>query len=97
VQEGIKAGRLYQGTLHTFRTNCNAGFVPKAHSEGDIVISGRMDMNRAMDGDVVVVELLPRAKWGDGAEKVLAEEHHVDNAQKEVEGESAPICEVFFF
>lgn len=29
----------------------------------DIFISGRTDMNRAMEGDTVVVELLPEAQW----------------------------------
>ena len=29
----------------------------------DILISGRIDMNRAMEGDVVAVELLPEAQW----------------------------------
>jgi exosome complex exonuclease DIS3/RRP44 len=34
-----------------------------ATNVGEILISGRQDLNRAFDGDVVVVELHPESKW----------------------------------
>ncbi len=38
----------------------------------DILISGMVDMNRAMDGDVVAVEVLPEDQWRGASTKWVA-------------------------
>ncbi|KAG2423316.1 hypothetical protein HXX76_015463 [Chlamydomonas incerta] len=63
LQAGIKANKFYQGTLRVSRFNPFEGWVASEHVGEDILISGRGDMNRALDGDVVAVELLPEAQW----------------------------------
>jgi exosome complex exonuclease DIS3/RRP44 len=60
---GLAAGRYHQGTLRVNRFNPFEGWVSCDSVGKDILISGRIDMNRALDGDVVVVELLPEEEW----------------------------------
>jgi exosome complex exonuclease DIS3/RRP44 len=60
---GIRAGRLHQGALRVSRFNSAEGFVGAEGAGEDILIRGRPALNRATDGDVVAVELLPEAEW----------------------------------
>lgn len=63
VTAGIKGGRYHQGALRVSRFNPFEGWVGSESVGQDILILGRIAMNRAMDGDVVAVELLPEAEW----------------------------------
>ena len=54
---------LWQGTLRVNRYNTYEGWVASESVGQDILISGRVDMNRAFDGDAVAVELLPEEQW----------------------------------
>ena len=60
---GVAAGRLHQGALRVSRFNPFEGWVASQSVGGEILVSGRIDMNRALDGDVVAVELLPEEQW----------------------------------
>jgi hypothetical protein len=50
VAAGIAAGRLHQGALRASRFNPFDGWVSSEAVGQDILISGRIDMNRAIDG-----------------------------------------------
>ena len=53
--------------------NCSEGKV-KVRSDTitrPIVISGREHMNRAFDGDIVAIELLPKSEWGKVAKSTI--------------------------
>ncbi|KAL3151102.1 hypothetical protein ABBQ38_012969 [Trebouxia sp. C0009 RCD-2024] len=63
IQNGIKSGTYHQGALRVSRFNPFEGWVGSESVGQDILISGRVDMNRALDGDVVAVELLPESQW----------------------------------
>jgi exosome complex exonuclease DIS3/RRP44 len=63
LTRGLKEGRLHQGALRVSRFNPHEGFVGCDAVGADVLISGREDMNRALDGDIVAVELLPEAQW----------------------------------
>ncbi|KAF8058848.1 RRP44A [Scenedesmus sp. PABB004] len=63
VAAGIASGRYHQGALRVSRFSPFEGWVASEAVGQDIMITGRSDMNRAMDGDVVAVELLPEAQW----------------------------------
>ncbi|KAL6771469.1 hypothetical protein ACKKBG_A26505 [Auxenochlorella protothecoides x Auxenochlorella symbiontica] len=63
VTAGIKAGRYHQGTLRVSRFNPWEGYIACQSVEQEILLSGRGALNRAMDGDVVAVELLPEEQW----------------------------------
>lgn len=62
---------LWQGTLRVNRYNTYEGWVASESVGQDILISGRVDMNRAFDGDAVAVELLPEEQWTSPAGAVL--------------------------
>jgi exosome complex exonuclease DIS3/RRP44 len=52
ISEGIQAGRLQQGVLRmALRTNSRA-------TVGTVEIIGRMELNRAVEGDIVAIELI---------------------------------------
>jgi exosome complex exonuclease DIS3/RRP44 len=63
VTAGIKAGRYHQGALRVSRFNPFEGWVGSESAGQDLLIQGRVAMNRAMDGDIVAVELLPEEQW----------------------------------
>eukprot|EP00873_Tetraselmis_striata_P021093 jgi/Tetstr1/441357/TSEL_029608.t1 len=56
VDEGL-------GALRTSRHSAWEGRISWEAGGQDVLISGRSHLNRAMDGDVVAVELLPEAEW----------------------------------
>lgn len=45
------------------RFNAWEGYVGSESVGQDILLSGRAAMNRAMDGDIVALELLPEEQW----------------------------------
>ncbi|EFJ53011.1 hypothetical protein VOLCADRAFT_55673 [Volvox carteri f. nagariensis] len=63
LMAGIKSGRFHQGALRVSRFNSFEGWLASESVGEDILINGRVDMNRAIDGDVVAVELLPESQW----------------------------------
>lgn len=63
ITAGIKGGRYHQGSLRVSRFNSSEGWVGSESVGQDILISGREAMNRAMDGDIVAIELLPHDQW----------------------------------
>ena len=75
LQRGLEAGELHQGKLNSSRHNSSQGsvFVSTLPGHNAILIRDREALNRAMDGDVVVVKLLPQSEWKKDAERRLAE------------------------
>jgi len=79
IQDGVRAGRLVVGTLHMARDNATEGWVvpqvdkslgagtSKDQDTGsgsrDVLVSGRMCLNRATELDKVVVQVLPQSEW----------------------------------
>ncbi|XP_072428623.1 DIS3-like exonuclease 2 isoform X1 [Chiloscyllium punctatum] len=74
VSVGLKRGELIQGPLRINPKNYQEAFVPSPDGNRDIFINGVISRNRALNGDIVVVKLLPKEKWkiiipdGDGSE-----------------------------
>ena len=52
-----------QGSLRVNRFNSAEGYVGSESVGQDVLIAGRVAMNRALDGDIVAVELLPEEQW----------------------------------
>jgi len=73
LESGIKSGKFISGRLnvnkHCSRTEAFVarGGVNDSNKSGgsgtDILIAGNADRNRTVDGDLVVVELLPKSEW----------------------------------
>ena len=60
---GIKNGVLYQGPLSISPYNIMEGSVSTSAYPRPILILGRENLNRAFNGDGVVIELLPQSQW----------------------------------
>ena len=63
VAAGVKGGTLHQGAMRTSRFSPWEGRVGSDAVGADILVVGRSAMNRAVDGDVVAVRLLPESEW----------------------------------
>ena len=59
----LKTGPSMQGSLRVNRFNPYEGYVGSESVGQDILLAGRAAMNRALDGDIVAVELLPEEQW----------------------------------
>ena len=75
VNSGLQSGALHQGKLNVSRHNSSQGavFVSTLPGHTSVLIRDRDALNRAMDGDLVVVKLLPESEWHKNAEMRLAE------------------------
>ncbi|XP_034253802.1 exosome complex exonuclease RRP44 [Thrips palmi] len=63
IQDGLKAGKLHQGTFLASRENFLEGSVNVEGFEKFILVQGHAGLNRAVDGDTVALELLPESDW----------------------------------
>ena len=59
---GLRSGYLQSGKMYIFPHNHLEAEVAVAGGL-TVLISGRIDMNRALDGDDVIIRLHPREKW----------------------------------
>ncbi|XP_068945394.1 DIS3-like exonuclease 2 isoform X2 [Petaurus breviceps papuanus] len=63
VSAGLKRGILIQGVLRINPKKYHEAFIPSPDGTRDIFIDGVVARNRALNGDVVAVELLPKDRW----------------------------------
>ncbi|XP_063772613.1 DIS3-like exonuclease 2 isoform X2 [Pseudophryne corroboree] len=63
VSAGLKRGQLIQGSLRINPKKFHEAFLPSPDGLRDIFIDGVVSRNRALNGDVVVVKLLPQEQW----------------------------------
>ncbi|CAI9110453.1 OLC1v1010476C1 [Oldenlandia corymbosa var. corymbosa] len=63
ITSGLLRGIFHQGKLRVNRYNPFEAYVGSESIGDEIIIYGRTNMNRAFDGDVVAVELLPQDQW----------------------------------
>eukprot|EP00808_Paulinella_micropora_P004562 g24295.t1 len=74
IQDKLASGALHKGTftvgrLFWLEATVQTGAYPKP-----VLISGLMDMNRAVDGDVVAIELLKEMEWKSCSTQLAPEE-----------------------
>ncbi|XP_075431481.1 DIS3-like exonuclease 1 isoform X2 [Ascaphus truei] len=97
LEAGIKSGRYKQGVLgvNKHRSQLEAfvrlqGFGGKETDlQSDVLIHGTKARNRAIHGDVVVVELLPRSEWT-GRTGALCENEADERSAGESQSEVMP-------
>lgn len=63
IQSGMRSGRYIQGAFQGSRENFLEGFVRVESMERLVFLQGLMNLNRAIHGDVVAVELFPESDW----------------------------------
>ncbi|KAI4245447.1 MAG: hypothetical protein L6R40_002508 [Gallowayella cf. fulva] len=91
MSTGINNGTLHQGIFNVSPYNYLEGSVRVPAFDKSLLILGRENSNRAIQDDVVVVELLPKAQWKAPSTKIVEEEtlNKNENADAEDgEGES---------
>ncbi|KAK2895629.1 hypothetical protein Q8A73_015117 [Channa argus] len=63
VSHGLKRGELIQGQLRINPKKYLEAFIPSPDDTRDIFLDGIIARNRALNGDIVVVKVLPRDQW----------------------------------
>ncbi|XP_071965434.1 DIS3-like exonuclease 2 [Antedon mediterranea] len=63
VNDGLKRNTLLKGLLRINQRSYEDAFIDSPDSYGDIHIQGMHNRNRALNGDEVVVQLLPKELW----------------------------------
>ncbi|KAM4605590.1 DIS3-like exonuclease 2 isoform 2-T2 [Polymixia lowei] len=63
VSHALKRGELIQGALRINPKKYHEAFIPSPDGMRDIFLDGIIARNRALNGDVVVVQVLPREQW----------------------------------
>ncbi|PIA46664.1 hypothetical protein AQUCO_01500303v1 [Aquilegia coerulea] len=74
ITAGLHRGIYHQGKLRVNRYNPFEAYVGSESIGDEIIIQGRGNMNRAFDGDVVAVELLPKEQWHEGKSLSIADD-----------------------
>ncbi|WWD22110.1 hypothetical protein CI109_106599 [Kwoniella shandongensis] len=68
---GVKTGRYHQGHFNANQYNYLEGMVNVPGLAKPVLLVGREAMNRSVNGDIVVVEILPEAEWKAPGEEVV--------------------------
>ena len=92
LKTGISSGTLHQGIFNVSTYNYLEGSAKVPAFDKALLILGRENSNRAVSGDVVVVEVLPKAQWKAPSTKIIEEEtlNRNENAETE-EGEGEAV------
>eukprot|EP00939_MAST-03C_sp_MAST-3C-sp1_P004063 g4063.t1 len=61
----VNDGELFVGPLRIASKSFNSAFVKPKGFKMDVFVYGLIARNRALDGDVVVIEILPEDKWNE--------------------------------
>ncbi|KAG0151896.1 hypothetical protein CROQUDRAFT_650470 [Cronartium quercuum f. sp. fusiforme G11] len=88
LRAGMNAGVLYDGKFRTNTYNYLEGSITHPAFEKPILLIGREAMNRSIDGDEVVVELLPESEWKASTDEVVVEHDQPDDPDPDVETKS---------
>ncbi|KAJ3336323.1 exosome catalytic subunit dis3 [Gonapodya sp. JEL0774] len=94
ISAGLKDGSLLQGVVRTLsHNNLEATiFAVVDGKETTVVLGGRKSLNRAFDGDVVAVRLLPRSDWRATVSEVAIDDNDDDETLLE-EDESSMVVD----
>ncbi|KAI2611987.1 RNB-domain-containing protein [Hypoxylon sp. NC1633] len=74
MMTGTKGGILHQGIFNVSPYNYLEASIKVPAFPKALLVLGRENINRAVDGDVVVVEVLPQDQWKEPSTKIIEEE-----------------------
>ncbi|BGP26866.1 mitotic control protein dis3 [Rhodotorula toruloides] len=74
LQAGVKAGKFVQGHFNPSQYNFREATVNATSLPRPVLLAGLESMNRAVAGDLVVVEVLPQSEWKSIGEEVVDED-----------------------
>lgn len=93
IMGGLKNGVLYQGNIQISEYNFLEGSITLPRFSKPVLVVGQKNLNRAFNGDQVVVELLPQSEWKAPSSIALDSEHFDvnDNADADADAEDAGV------
>ena len=71
MNEGIQIAKYFQGVFRIDHSNILQACVQVEGLDKDVLVYGRHDHNRAVNGDIVAVELYPESQWRTPSNSVL--------------------------
>ncbi|KAJ8070999.1 hypothetical protein OCU04_001350 [Sclerotinia nivalis] len=74
MMTGVKNGTLHQGIFNVSPYNYLEGSVNVPAFDKSLLVLGRENINRSVQGDVVVIEILPKDQWKEPSTKIIEEE-----------------------
>ncbi|TFK73064.1 RNB-domain-containing protein, partial [Pluteus cervinus] len=83
LQAGIKASQLYQGYFNASAYNYLEGNVSVSAFTRPILLVGRENMNRAVQGDFVVIEIFDESEWKAPTDEVVDQDATLKNDDAE--------------
>lgn len=86
MMTGIRHGTLHQGIYNVSTYNYLEGSVHVPAFDKSLLILGRENSNRAIQGDIVVIEVLPRGQWKAPSNKIIEEVTVNRNENADIEG-----------
>ncbi|PYI32933.1 mitotic control protein dis3 [Aspergillus indologenus CBS 114.80] len=93
LQTGLRAGTLHQGVFNVSPYNYLEGSVNVPAFDKPLLILGRDNSNRAISGDVVVIQVLPKDQWKTPSTKLVDEEAVTKNDNPDAEDNEAVVTE----
>ncbi|KAJ0402400.1 hypothetical protein P43SY_004109 [Pythium insidiosum] len=96
---GVKSKRFFQGVLRCNRDHWLESHVLIHGADGarvPVLIQGREHVNRAMDGDVVAIQLLPKAQWRSPSDSFVSQalaEAQEEDEQDQDQDDAAAVAE----
>nr|XP_054755302.1 exosome complex exonuclease RRP44-like [Lytechinus pictus] len=102
INTGIKEGRYKKGTFKASRENFREGYVSVQGVDKMVFIKGLANQNRAVQGDIVAVEILPESQWTvpstviaeDKGSKEDVLDEDIDNSISSPKKGAIPTCRV---
>ncbi|KAH8173998.1 RNB domain-containing protein [Sarocladium implicatum] len=93
MMTGVKAGLMHQGVFNVSPYNYLEGSIKVPAFPKPLLILGRDNINRSVDGDVVVVEVLPQDQWKEPSTKIIEEEAITRDENADAEAEQDAVSE----
>jgi exosome complex exonuclease DIS3/RRP44 len=93
IMTGVKNGTLHQGIFNVSPYNYLEGSIHVPAFDKSLLILGRENINRSVQGDVVVVEVLPKDQWKEPSTKIIEEETMNKDENADVEEGEAVVTE----
>ncbi|KAL3476331.1 hypothetical protein BJX99DRAFT_227905 [Aspergillus californicus] len=93
MMTGLRAGNLHQGVFNVSPYNYLEGSIKVPAFDKPLIIMGRQNSNRAISGDSVVIEVLPRDQWKSPSTKIVDEEAVTKNDNPEAGDNEAVVTE----
>ncbi|TMW65317.1 hypothetical protein Poli38472_007959 [Pythium oligandrum] len=92
VLGGIKNKRFFQGVLRCNRDHwleCHVLIHGPDGAKIPVLVQGRENINRAMDGDVVAIQLLPKTQWKAPSDSFAVQAADQDDKEEDEEAEAS--------